>query len=293
MASAKTDGFSSKCTPAAACGTLPGASGGPRINRWASRERRIALIFQLLSTPTRVLRTIAPTTIVFITLLAGCSQQSHPDQTTQRASHAMVVVVAPVLNLSGSPDVDPLKVTDILATELATFENVAVIPVNLVLAELQRREKNFVDSPEDALALADAFHADATIVTAITDYRPYDPPIVALVMQWYDAAGRWTPHSRFDPVTASRSVTETDDIVAVSDGQGPAWQVQRVFNAADNATARDIEEYAKRRSGDDSVYGSKKITKSQQEYVRYCGWSMIRTMLSVSDRVADRHEGQR
>ncbi|MCK4341686.1 MAG: hypothetical protein KAY37_08195 [Phycisphaerae bacterium] len=56
-------------------------------------------------------------------------------------------------------------------------------------------------------------------------------------------------------------------------------QVQRVFNAADEEPLEDIRAFAARRDGAGSPYGWRKYTKSQELYVRYFGWALIRTML--------------
>jgi hypothetical protein len=198
------------------------------------------------------------------------------------------------LNLSGSQDFDPLKVTDLIASEFISFRNISVVPVNLTLAELQRQGKNAVETGPDAVRLAQALGADATIVTAITEYNPYSPPVVGMIMQWYSAqagaacAGRGAmePHAAADQRT-----------VELSDGDAvaPRWQVQRVFNAADEETREEVRSYAAERDGHDSPFGWKKFCQSQELYVRYCGWSLIRTMvrLDSNDRVvAEPHEAE-
>ncbi len=178
-----------------------------------------------------------------------------------------MLVVAPILNLSNSPDVDTLKVTDLVASECLSFANVSVVPVNQVLAELIRHGRTSVQTPDEAVELARVFGADATLVVAITEYRPYDPPLVGLVLQYYAAAG--------SPGTA-----EAPEAPPLS-GVRPRWQLQRVFNAADERVLKELKEFADERDGERSPYGWRKYTKSQELYVRYCGWALIRTMLAL------------
>lgn len=200
-----------------------------------------------------------------------------------------VYVFAPVLNLTGADDFDALVMSDLIASELASFENASVIPVNLALAELARRGMEAVETPQDAVELARTFGADGTIVVAVTEYSPYDPPVVGLVLQYYPvrvaAADRW----RVDPVTASRSVT-TPDAGLSADVEGvPVWQIQRVFNAADEELLEDVKSFASKRDGAESPYGWRRWIKSQDLYVRYCGHALIRTMnslLNADDRAA-------
>jgi len=191
-----------------------------------------------------------------------------------------VLAIAPVINLSGSVDFDALKLTDLIASEFLNFRGVAVVPVNLTLAELERQGRYSIETPEDAVQLARALGADATIVVAVTEYNPYSPPVVGLTMQWYDAWPTSAP-TGFDPRLASRMASGSEPRSAQPPPAGPRWQVQRVFNAANVDVLKDIRSFARQRSGDESPYGWRKYTKSQELYVRYCGWAMIRTMLRL------------
>ena len=192
-----------------------------------------------------------------------------------------VLVVAPVLNYSGGQDFDPLKVTDLIASEFVSFEGISVVPVNLTLAELVRQGKTLVETPEEAVELARVFGADATVVVAVTEYNPYDPPVVGLVMQWYSAHPQ-KPRSGFDPLTASRSVSSPQIELSAAEAElAPRWQVQRVFNAADEDLLEEIRSFAAQRGGDESPYGWRKYIRSQELYVRYATWALIRTMLML------------
>jgi hypothetical protein len=178
------------------------------------------------------------------------------------------VAVAPVLNLSGSKDLDPQRLSDLIASELASFEHVQTIPFSRVLAELESRGKSVAGSAEDAVELGRALGADATLVTAITEYEPYHPPVVGLTMQWYalDAAGAARVTGPADPAGAGARIA-------------PLVQVQRVYNAAEDDVQSDVRDYANDREGHESPWQWRKYIQSQELYVRYCGWATIRTML--------------
>jgi hypothetical protein len=158
-----------------------------------------------------------------------------------------------VLNLSNSPDWDTLRVSDWLASEMQQFPGLTVIPVNRSAAALVQQGKESVESPEDAIQLAREFGADATVVTAITEYSPYDPPVVGMIMQWYS--------------------TNT-----------PEMQIQRVYNAAVDQTLSELKDYAQTREGQESPYEWRVHSKSQELFVRYCCWATIRSMLSQRTR---------
>jgi len=216
---------------------------------------------------------------VGLLVTTGCVQLRRPTEVEPPAAPPQVVVVAPVLNLSNSSDWDPLKVTDIVASEFQSFPGVVVIPVNRTLAALTLLGRDAVETPQDALDLAEAFHADATVVTAITEYNPYDPPIVGVVMQWY-APWRQEGSPPFDPVSASRQASEVVPKTSTAHGAAtPLLQVQRVYNAADEAVLTDVRCFAAWRTGHGSPYGWRIYVKSQELFVRYCCWASIRSML--------------
>lgn len=212
-------------------------------------------------------------------LLAGCNRARDDDFA---ALPTRVVVVAPVLNLSGTSEIDMMQLTDTLASELMACPNTSVIPVNLTLAALARQGKRRVEEPDEALELARELGADATVVAAVTEYDPYDPPTLGLVMQWY-GLGHRPGASTFDPISASRSATWTPELAASSGPvTTPEIQVQRVFSAADQAVLDEVRKFARDRSGHQSPYGWRKWIKAQELYVRYCMWSLIRTMLPLT-----------
>jgi hypothetical protein len=215
--------------------------------------------------------------------LIGCTQQSDRQAEARRdRPHAdTVIVLAPVLNLSDHASLDPLQLTDIMAAEMQDFPGVAVVPVNLTLAALERLGLGQVETPQEAELLAREFDADATVVAAITEYDPYVPPRVGLVLQWYSAP-RAAEAAFLDPVLASREPTGGQHALSIDD-RGPVFQVQQVFNAAANDVQRDVQAYAARRAGAQSPYGWRLYVESQKQFVRYCAWSAFRTMLQVHD----------
>lgn len=216
-------------------------------------------------------------------MLAGCVQQRDRNPAEPGPEPAQVVVVAPVLNLSNSTDWDPLKVTDMLASELQSFPNIVVIPVNRTLAALALQGKSLVETPQDALELARELQADATLVAAITEYDPYFPPRVGIVMQWYGAGHQQQGAHAFDPVAASRQAADVAPAAAANQQSAvaPVLQVQQVYDAAEDAVQEEVRSFAAHRRGRDSAYGAQVHTKSQELFVRFCWSAAIRTMLTA------------
>ncbi len=218
--------------------------------------------------------------IAAIAFQPGCVRQDRVYDSRMAAGAApRLVVIAPVANLSGSHDFDPLKLTDIVASEVLSFPGLTAVPVNMTLAALAQRGKTHVDSAEEALELARELGADMTITTGVTEFNPYYPPVIGLIMQVY-VPPELDRTLGFDPVMASRAaapVTQAAD--AGADLSSPRLQLQRVFNGSADWVQRELREYAGGRDGDQSPLGWRKHLRSQELYARYCAWSLIRSML--------------
>lgn len=205
-----------------------------------------------------------------LSLIAGCALFGQPTEPKLTLSRSWTVVVAPVVNLSDTGEIDVIRLTDWVASEAASFDRISVVPVNLTLAALARSGKNRIETAEDAQWLAREFNADATVVSAITEYDPYSPPRMTWVMQWYDA------HSSGD---------STDRGMLPQLAQ-PVFQVQRAFYAASDEIKNEVKVYADHRDNHGSPYGWRRYVKSQELYARYCCWAMIRTIISLVDHQA-------
>jgi hypothetical protein len=207
----------------------------------------------------------------------GCVDSTRdPEMDRADSSASEVVVVPPVLNLSNSRDFDPLKVTDILASELQNFPGIMVIPVNRTLAALTAMNKRSIETPDDAIALAEHFGASACIVMAITEFNPYDPPAVGVVVQWYEAGSRQNVPT-IDPTAASREATDFAP-AAQELRSRPVWQFQRVYNAVQDDVLDDVRRYASERDEHRSPMDWHIHYKSQELFVRYSCWAALRSI---------------
>jgi len=188
------------------------------------------------------------------------------------------VVVAPVLNLSDSTDWDPLRVTDILASEFQSFEPFVVVPVNRTLAALHQMGLESVQTPADAHRLGAALGADLVAVMAVTEYDPYDPPRIGVVLQCYLTGRRGAARSRgFDPVQASRSASQVVPAGWV-ESAAPFLQVQEVYDAARTEVREALQDYGLRRDGYRSPFSWRIHAQRQELFVRFSCWSAIRSM---------------
>jgi hypothetical protein len=216
-------------------------------------------------------------------LATSCTEGRHDigQHQLKPAPPRQVVVVAPVLNLSGTTEFDQLIVTDAVASELVGFPGISAVPVNSTMGALALRGKARVETPADAIELARQFNAQATLVTAVTEYRPYDPPVIGLIMQLYVVPA--SPTSANGAVTnaGDRSICSGTPELSDINESGPRVQLQRVFDAANEEVLEEVKSFADDRDGHSSPYGWHRYTKSQELYVRYCCWSLIRSILAV------------
>jgi hypothetical protein len=184
------------------------------------------------------------------------------------------IAVAPPINASGCPDIDPVKVADLMASELSSFPGIGVIGVNRVLAVLAEQGMTQITSADHALAVCDRLGADAIVVFAVTEYNPYTP-VVGMVAEIY---GREQTGTAVDPVAESRMARPLP-MPPQSTGVHPWAQVQRTFNAEHKAIQEEVEEYADARDANKTPYGWRRYLASQEYYLRYCCYSMARDLV--------------
>ncbi len=201
--------------------------------------------------------------------IIGCAQvNARASARSLPPAPGLIVAVLPVANLSDSSEWDPVRVTDMIASEFLAFPGLQVVPVNRVLAMLAARGSPRVTDAADAAALAEALGADLAVLVAITEFAPYDPPRVGIVMQWYPTHYLDGP----DLALAAHPADEQPSAPVL-------WRAQRVYDGADENLREELQAYSDARPGHESPFDWRVHTKSQQLFLRYCCWSLIRTML--------------
>jgi len=192
----------------------------------------------------------------------SCSRQ---EMTLVDVNRPMTLAVSPALNHSGSQDFDPLRVADLMASELAQLPGVRVIPLNRVLAQLESEGRTRIESAGQALQVTDRVGADAMLVFAVTEYDPYLPPVVGISAQLYGTG--LGGYQGIDPITASRQARPVHSAVHPAKPHG---EYQRVFLGSDERVHDEIRDFARQRDADHSPYGWKRYLASQEEYLRFC-----------------------
>jgi len=98
---------------------------------------------------------------------AGCSRRVEKDyRLASPYDRPMTLALAPVLNYSGTEDVDTLKVTDIFYSELQQTKGVSVVPINRVLAQMRMENIPRITSQQQASRLAESLGVDGLIIAS-------------------------------------------------------------------------------------------------------------------------------
>lgn len=96
------------------------------------------------------------------------------------------VAVCPFYNLSSEPTVNQDRFAEAYFNELQRIPGFEVVPVGVVRQVMQRNGLTGSD-PDEFPELARLLGVDAVVVGAVTDYTPYYPPRLTLVVDWYAA----------------------------------------------------------------------------------------------------------
>ena len=217
-------------------------------------------------------------------MAAGCSQQEpmvvDPARVPNRWLGPMTIAVAPALNFSGSADFDRNAVADLMASELGHVDGITVIPVSRVLAVLARQGRSEVASPRHALEIREQLGADAVLVFAVTEYDPYEPPVVGLAAQLYGLAPRSGQEGGFDPVLVARQARPPVAPARDVSFPGLISEAQRTFDASHQYVVEQVKRFARRRGTTESPYRWRLYLVSQQDYLRFCCSTILEAMVS-------------
>ncbi len=217
--------------------------------------------------------------LMAVAMFGGCVEKRvvEPVMLVNDTWGPMKIAVAPALNQSGSADVDLNRVGDLMASELSYVENVAVIPVNRVLAALVDQGRTRIESPGHALEIGTILGADAVLVFAITEYDAYEP-IVGITAQLYGRTGYRT--ASYDPVAESRRASPGGSGNGFSP-LAPIAQTGQVFNASHEWLCEEIKRFASVRSADARAFHWRKYVASQQYFLRFCCHQTIRSLIGI------------
>src|ERR1019366_8261217 len=105
-------------------------------------------------------------TVAALALLAGClaPQYGRGQQLTLLNRVRPVWAIAPAVNLSGQPQVDPLLQADLLYQQLQAVNNITVIPVDRVIQVYAALRIDKIQSEEQAAVVCEQLGCDALLI---------------------------------------------------------------------------------------------------------------------------------
>jgi len=203
--------------------------------------------------------------------VGGCAKEPVLVRKPDKAPYdrPVTLAVAPVVNYSGNENIDTLKVTDLLFSELQQVPGIVVVPVNRVLAQMVQDRMPTLETPEQAMALTKKVGADGIVVAAITEYNPYYPPIVGLALQLYGFDAPPVGRLAVDPVGMERAASPMQITIDPEQPQLPKNQLSRIYNSRDHEVLQEVEDFADCRGTAQSPYGWRLYLRSQEMYLRF------------------------
>jgi len=223
-------------------------------------------------------------TLVFLLLacLAGCGGKKPPEYGTEQQLNLpggvrQTWAVAPVVNLSGQTQVDPILQADEVYGQLQQVAGINAIPVNRVVEVYQSLRIRQVESEEQAALVCDLLGADALLVATVTVYDPFDPPKLGASLQLFRKGRSYQRPANVDPRVLSRMAAPMAD-----ESPRPSGFVQVVgmFDSANGSTRDDVLRYA---AGRNDPTGPYKARAYLVDMDRYCGFvyhSLISELLN-------------
>lgn len=206
--------------------------------------------------------------ILLVALLAsgGCSAGGlrYPDSPGNPFPGIESVAVLPVLHRTAKPSFDGDEFGDILASELLKT------PGFRVLRPAALRGQAPPLSVEDAVRLGRRLKVDAVLVAAVTDHDPYDPPRIAVSVQFLRASSRAVSAEDVDRLV--RSASWRQGPFEVSRERAGHWVAafEEVFDAREERTRRDLVAYVEGRVASDSAFlGEREFLAVQSRYFQF------------------------
>jgi hypothetical protein len=221
--------------------------------------------------------------LLALLLSCGCGDTKRPAYGVEQALYLpgnarQTWAVAPVLNLSGHREVDPVLQADLVFAQLQQVAGLNVLPVNRVVEVYRALKVDQVQSEEQAAAVCQLLGCDALLVGTVSLYDPYDPPRMGASLQLF-RSGKSVQGQNVDPRELARRATLPSSAAMVP-AAATFLQTIGMFDASNGSTRDDLLRYA---TGRNDPVGPLKDRAYLVEMDRYAGFvyhSLIEEMLT-------------
>jgi hypothetical protein len=186
--------------------------------------------------------------------------------------------VAPFVNESGVSIVKSDRIADAFAEQAEQIEGVATIPVNRMLAAMQRLQLPWITSPAEAVSLMNMLGVDGLIVGTVTVYDPYSPPKFGAAVQLWRRESSPPRRTAVVPVALTRARTDHISPGAMPSNE-PAAQASGVFDASNHQVLMWLDQYAAGRTEPESAYGNRIYLVSMELYTQFVAYRLLHDLL--------------
>ncbi|MEL7472452.1 MAG: hypothetical protein AAGK04_03975 [Planctomycetota bacterium] len=194
-----------------------------------------------------------------------------------------VWAVVPVRNESGSSIANAFEITDAIVKAAEEARGLRALPLNRVIAAMRALDLETIETPGDALAVADALGADGVIVGVVTAYDPYDPPTLGLTLALFGRGtallgGNAVPD---DPIALVSGATDAGALPATSFASRPLSTASELLDARNHQVLMDLGEYARGRHDAEGPLGYRVYTARMDLYTQFVATTTIERLLQA------------
>jgi len=187
--------------------------------------------------------------------------------------------VAPLRNESGTTHADALAISDQLVAAAEEVEGVRCVPLNRSIEAMRALKMPQVQTPEDAMLLAETLGAQGILIGSITAYDPYTPSLglsVALAIR--PGALQATGDTR--GVDSRAVTTQTRDTSTPSTfGGRPASATSQNYDAKNHQVLADVKSYAMGRHEAPTALGWQRYIKSMELFTEFATHDVVRRLI--------------
>jgi hypothetical protein len=214
---------------------------------------------------------------VLVPALTGCT--SAPQMpTVLRAPYdsERVWAVVPFANESGVSAVDGNMVADRFVAEVEQVDGVRCLPLNRTLAVMQQLGMTKISDIRQLYTLMRALQVDGILIGTVTDWDPYKPLRFGAAVEVISAAS----DSAAKPLDLKDvTMPTTDSRVDVDGAMVAISQASRLFDARNNETLADLDQYGSGRADASSALGSRVYEQRIELFVRFGAYILVRDLL--------------
>jgi len=214
---------------------------------------------------------------VALSLLSGCFNHYGEERqlSVSNGTHP-VWAIAPAINLSGEPSVDPILQADLVFQQLQAVNNVTVIPVNRVVEVYAALHITKVESEEQAEIVCEQLGCDGLIIPTLTIYDPYNPPKLGAALQLM----RRVPLDRSKNVDVRELTRQATPMTTEALPKNPSFiQVVGMYDAANGSVRDAVNQYAKGRNDPTGPLAANEYLVSMDRYCGFVYYTLIQQMI--------------